>query len=550
MFISIVLRTEYSPYSYRANFYQQALNACLDNKWILITNEYMKYHHREMQDGISNRLLKEFNIRKITQEEFDSIEQYYVPDKLFENKEAEYGSRTNVLSFFAKENYPELEECVQEIIEKIRSKHPNETIDGALHCAEVFQPIRNAFHKYGIPVIPYLFSSIKQPHGYRETLYYANTDGFLYSAVESESRYEKYKKEASSFPVFSHRELIALIGKQRTLPLIQLIHHAPRFEMGLCGECNAIIPAYYEYHPYTDDDMLSECKELYQPQQMVFRPHAFYLDQMMMSRDELHNDPAAFILGCKRVAASRSWIILKSLLWGRPSIMKMNTCAFSFMCERDYSSLESVNLHALNYFIFCYLIPEEYMFSNEYWEWRMTKPSETDIYQKHLDYYMDKLQLPALILKEESEEVRLKAILESRGCDAEVLSNVMSDKQDFDVDYYAASSRFEFLGETHWRLNKKTDDGKLRCSIMLKLEEIGSGVDFYPLDDVAGFARIESVFINGTKKNVPREQSTFSFIPKVRGHYHIDFDEDKKRNITLEIVWEYRKVFDLLNTNN
>ena len=550
MFISIVIRSEYSPYSYRANFYQQCLNACLDNKWILITNEYMKYHHQEMQDGIADRFLKEFNMRKITSEEFDSIEQYYIPDSLFEEKEKEYRSRTNVLSFFAKDSYPELEACLESIIKDIQQKHPDETIDGAFHCAEAFQPLRNAFHKHNIPLIPYLFSSIKQPHGYRETLYYANTDGFLYSAAESEARYEKFKKENANFPLFGHRELIAMIGKQRTLPLIQLIHHAPSSEMGLCGECNAIIPAYYEYNPYTDDDMVSECKELYKPSQMVFRPHAFYLDQIMMSRDELHNDPAAFILGCKRVAASRSWIILKSLLWGRPSIMKMNTCAFSFMCERDYSSLETVNLHALNHFIFCYLVPEPFMFSDEYWKWRMTNPSETEIYQKHLDYYMKTLKLPELILTETSEEVRLKAILESRGCDAEVVADVIGDKQNFDIDYYAASSRFEFGGHQYWRLNKKLEDGKLKCSIMLNPKEVQSGVDFFALDDVAGFARIEKVTVNGVEKDLAENYFEFKFMPKVRGHYHFDLSTNEADIIKLEIVWEYKKVFDLLNANN
>lgn len=550
MFISIVLRTEYSPYSYRANFYLQALNACINNRWILITNEYMKYHHQEMQDGIAERFLKEFNIRTITPSEFDSIEQYYIPDKLFEDKEIEYKSRTKVLSFFAKESYPELEICIEDIIQKIRENHPGETIEGVLHCAEAFQPIRNAFNKQGIPVIPYLFSSIKQPHGYRETLYYANTNGFLYSATESEARFKKFIAEDSKFPVFSHRELIALIGKQRSLPLIQLIHHAPYYEMGLCGECNAIIPAYYDYNPYTDDDMVSECKELYKPQQMVFRPHAFYLDQIMMSRDELHNDPAAFILGSKRVAASRSWIILKSLLWGRPSIMKMNTCAFSFMCERDYRSTNTVDLKALNHFIFCYLVPEEYMFSDDYWKWRMSKPSETAIYKKHLDFYMKKLNLPEDILNESSEEIRLKAILVSRGCDAEVLSDVMTDEQDYDIDYYVASSRFEILGNPHWRLNKKKDNGQLVCRIMVTSEEAASGVDFFPLDDVAGFARIESIIINGKKKDILQDVYSFKFMPKVRGHYHLDLDANSKNPITLEIVWEYRKVFDMLNSEN
>ena len=542
MFITIVIRSEYSPYSYRANFYQQCLNACLDNKWILITNEYMKYHHQEMQDGIVDRFIREFNIRKISSEEFNTIEQYYIPDKLFEDKESSFGSRTEMLSYLASEEFPELEICFSDILQKIRIKHPSEKIDGVLHCAETCQAFRNVCKKENLTLIPYLFSAIKIPHGYRQTMYYTALEGQLFNSNECERRYKKFLEEDSNIPVLSHREILAIIGKERTMPLLQLIDHKPKYEMGICCECRDVIPQFYNFNIYTDDDTFLECEELFKPEEIKVRSHAMQLDHIQMDRSDVRNDAAPFILSCKRLTSVRSQITLKNLLWKRTAVMKKPTLDFSFMCETDYKSEKLADIKAINFYVFANLIPANLMFSRDYWKWRMTRPSETEIYHRHLQFIMNELEIDSTILEEKDENKRFEKLLRARYCDEELIPILIENDQNFEVDYEAISSKFVIEGKNHWRINKVIEDS-LVCKIEEKVNALDS-FDFYPIDDCAGFAKLISVYVNG--KPVEVLEAEFKYMKKVTGHYTIILPEIVSGRIVIECKWQHQTTKDYL----
>lgn len=547
MFVIITVRMEYSPCKALSKLYQQGLNACVNNNWILITNEYLQSHYEEMQNSISDRLMNEFELKKITQKEYQDIEKYYIPDKLFASKEKELGSRTEMLSFLSNSSFPELEKCLNDIFSKIENKHTNEKIEGVFFAGEAFYSIRAICEKQNIPLYPYLFSAIKKAHGYRQSLYYTGINGFLYNNAKScEERFEKYLQcKDANLPVFTNKEILAILGKDCTMPLLQLINHAPQYEMGICTELRAIIPSISNYNLYTDDDLFEECNKLYQPTQIATRSHAVQLDQRHLKRDEIHNDAAPFILSCKRLTSVSSQISLKVLLWKRIAVMKKPTMAFSFLCTNDYTSKEIADIVGLNYYVFCYLVPNDLMFSDAYWKWRMTNPTESEIYRKHLNFYIEKLNLPKSILTENDELVRLRQILESRNCDSEVINDVIEDNQDFAVDYYAANSKFLVNGKPHWRLNKKMEDGCLKCTMRLLAAETNE-FEFYPLDDVAGFSALENVIVNGDELQLTDEQKGYRFMKKVSGHY--TFPIERSKDLNIEIVWKYQRVFDHLNS--
>jgi len=522
------------------------LKHALENNWIVITNEYVYNHFFEMQDKVQERFIKEFETKRFTKDEFDSIEQYCIPDAIFENQEKEFGSRTEMLFYLTEKSFPELEENLRGIIEKIKRNHPKESIDGMFYCAETFQPFRNVCSEYNIPLIPYCFSAFKIPHGYRQTLYYANLKGYLYNSNECELRYNDFlNEEKSHIPIFSNRELVAMIGKERTLPLIQLINHRPKFEMGLCWECMEVIPQFFSKSIYTDDDMYFECTELYSSKELTSRSHAMQLDKIQVDRSVVHNDPAPFILSSKRLAAVRSQIILKVLLWGRTAINKKNTHAFSFMCEKEYTSTSVADIQAVNYYIVCYLIPADLMFSKEYWQWRMTNPTETEIYKRHLDFYIEKLNLPESILTEQDEPTRFKSLLQSRGCDEELINILLEDKHDFDIDYNTASSRIMINGKSYWRLNK-IENGVRHFHI--ELNESADNIDFYPLDDVAGCARLVNVSVNGKTIDISN-LTDFRYMPKVSGHYSLPIPPTTSKTI-IDIAWDYQSNNEFLQAHS
>lgn len=544
MYIAIVLNTEYSNIALRSRWYLKNLLHCKENGWILITHEYLWNHFEEIQKDISPRLFNDFEMCSFTSKEVSDVEQYFIPDELFDQIEEDCGSRTEMLYRLSASSDEHLESIFQNIINTIRQKHPEENIEGALYSLETWEPIRRVFAKNNIPLIPYSFSALRKPHGYRQTLFHANVNTYLHTSQEAERRYSQYLSEDACSPVFSHRELIAILGKERTLPLIPLMNAEPKYEMGICTECFSITPQFFIHNKTTDDDIRYECEKLYDKSQITVRNHARQVDNMHLDRSTTHNDPAAWILSCRRLTAARSQIGLKILLWGRTAVIKPDTLGFSFLCEKDYASTNKVDLRALNYYLFCYLIPNDLMFSGEYWQWRMTNPTETEIYKRHLDFYIEKLNLPESILTEQEEPTRFKSLLQSRGCDEELINILLEDKHDFDVDYNTASSRIVVNGKSYWRLNK-IENG-VRC-FHIELNESADNIDFYPLDDVAGCARLVSVSVNGKPVDVSN-LTDFRYMPKVSGHYSLPILPTADKTI-IDIVWDYQSNNEFLNAH-
>lgn len=529
----------------RSKWYLKNLLHCKENGWILITQEYMKTHFEELQKEITESLFEGWEMHPFAVGDVEDVEQYFIPDEIFDNLERFYGSRTEMLYQLSLNGCSVLEESMQNIFNAIRKRHPEDAIDGLFYNLETWQSIRNVCTRNNIPLFPYSFSAFRKPHGYRQTLYHVSSSGCLQETEECKLRYLNYKKENHALiPIFSNRELISIFGKERTLPYIPLINAEPQYEMGICTECFSVIPQFFVHDKTTDDDVRYECDKLYDKSQITVRNHSLQVDYMQMDRSTVHNDPAAWILSCRRLTAARSQIGLKFLLWNRTAIVRPDTLGFSFMCEKEYDSVGKVDVEALNYYIFCYLIPNDLMFSDSYWKWRMTNPSETEIYKKHLEFYIEKLNLPKSILTESSESKRLESILRSRGCDDEVIADILEDDHNFDVDYYVASSRFVINGKSYWRLNKKTEDGKLRCKMNLGMINT-SEFEFYPLDDVAGFSKLESLKINGEEITLNEYQKDYRYMKKISGHYTFTFDNAYDLNI--EIIWQYKKVFEYLN---
>jgi hypothetical protein len=554
MFVSIVLTTEYMDYESRKKWYLKNLLHCKENGWALITHEYFKHHFEEIQETIDNRFLDEFEMRRFSMDEVKDVEQYFIPDQLFENKEKECGSRTQMLLELSQNCFFELENTMKNIIETISINHSNEKIEGVFHCLEGFESIRKVCVDYQIPLISYVFSAIRKVHGYRQTLFSANIQEHLYCSNECEKRYNNFLLEGSSLPVFDNRDIIAIFGKERTLPLISLLNKEPKYEICVCGEGYLMLPHIFSHEKYTDDDIHYECNKLYSQKAIRVRQHPMLLSQMQVDWSEMRNDPAAFILSCKRVTAICSQIVLKAMLWNRTAVMKKNTLPFSFMCEKNYMSESKVDLKFLNYYLFGYLIPSDFMFSEEYWKWRLTKkPTETEIYERHLNFYLEKFGLTKNVILEQNKDIRFKSLLEARGVDNELIDTLLTDEVINEVDFDVAVSKLliEYNAEsrksskTVWRLNQSMDD-TIISKFSFDVENVDK-VSFFPLDDKAGFVRIEEIKVKSKSEviNTLSNVAEYEYYPKNTGNFDLQIP-NLSENIEITFSWKYKKVIDAL----
>ena len=545
MFVSIVLNTEYMSVSSRTKWYLKNLLHCKDNAWILITHQSLLDNWESLQKEVTDSLFDSWEMRPFSMEELADVEQYAVPDSIFEKKDAVCGSHTEELLEISQHRWPDFERCIESIINQIKARHAGEKIDGILHCMEAFESLHRISSEMGIPLISYAFSAIRRPHGYRQTLYFSNF-GRLFCADECEKRFSSFQADSDGLPMLDRREIIALLGKERTLPLIPLMESEPDREVCVCGEGFQVLPHIFSRMPLTDDDLFYEYGKLYPKDRILSRQHPIHLDQIGVERSMMRNDPASTVLRCRRLAAGCSQIILKAMIWNRTAVMPLNTIPLSFMCEKAFDSTEKVSLSFLNYYLFGYLIPAGLLFDDRYWRWRLAGPDEREIYLRHLQFICQDLHLDGSILTIPQGNARFEALLRARGIDRDLFDSLSVPRSgDLCVDFDVASSKFEIAGRTFWRLNT-VKDGRICSRIRVYGTEVKS-FRFYPYDDVAGVSRMIEVRVNG----IPVE-SVFDgkpvYMPKNRGCYVYETSVADGEEVTIECIWEKIPVNSFLET--
>lgn len=549
MFVSIIFNTEFMDYDSRKVWYLKNLFHCKKNNWPLITHEYLKTHFNEILEGVDSRFFEEFEMEPLDVSELADVEQYFVPDAIFEKIQNRFDSRTEMLTYLYTQSDPDLEACLQEMIDSILKNATDGKIQGILHCLNAFKTLTELSDSCGAPLISYVFSAVRKVHGYRETLYCANLSDGIFCSDQCEKRYQSFIGEKVTFPVLERRELIALLGKPRTFPLIPLMDAEPLHEICICSEAYAPSPQIFLKAPYIDQDIFYECKNLFPEDKIINRQHPYKLDQLKISRSEVKHDPATTILSSRRIASVSSQIVLKAMLWNRTVVMKKNTLPLSFACEKEMDSCKTVDLAFLNYYLFCYLVPSDLMFDQSYWSWRLTSPAESGIYEKHLDYYLNKFSLSRDVFKGPASDQRFQLFLRGRGCDEHTISRLEFSSPPDKFCYTNAVSKLRIewpdSHQDQWCLNE-FDGSEYTSRFTFPLEREPVGVYFYPLEDKAGFValkKIEATIDAEIRELFTLNDSPYRFINQNNGHLLVDSKFVRGKKVDLVVTWAYRDIY-------
>ena len=231
---------------------------------------------------------------------------------------------------------------------------------------------------------------------------------------------------------------------------------------------------------------------------------------------------------------------------------KTNSLAFSYLCENDFMSERVADILGLNFFVFGYLIPSELMFSNEYWEWRLNNPSESEIYRRHLDLFYKTFGVEKDIIENLQGKERFKYLLKNRGCDKQLINELLNGETINDINWDVVLSQFDVVTskgtKSYWRIDTSDSDGILTSELFVDEEDV-SFVKFYPLFDMAGFVKINGVRINGKEFNLECCNNSFRYMPKNTGCFSFAIDNCTGRPLEVSVRWEYKRINDLLAQN-
>lgn len=545
MFVSIILDTDYYGMGGRDKWYLKNLSHAKENNCIVITHEHLKKHYKKYRNACAERFYKEFEMRQLSDAEYEEISKGFVEDSVFEELESEFVSRSEMLMYLFQNRYTTLENALIKIIDSERKKKQDEKVEAIFNCIDCFASISYLGEYYDCPVIPYSFSAIRKMHGYRQTLYWAGLEGTIRSSSEAKRRYKAYIEGTQIPLVFSRRELLAIFGKEKNLPLLRLLNAEPEHEIGICKTPNSIYPYDYIRFKYTDTDLYYEVNNVLRTKDIIIRDHPnipWNGTDQGTRKEHQRNDPISFILSCKRVTSVDSQILLKALLWNRTVIVKGEECSFAFLCEKDFQSEEKADIKALNYYIFAYLIPAELMFDRGYWQWRLNeKPSEYDIYMKHLDYYIEYFGYNKNILFNLNEKQRFTYLLKSRNCNEILIEELLRDETpkdiNYDVMYSKLSLNVSLKQQQEFYCINQYRNGRVFSLFQVECEESTESMFFFPFVDVGGFANIVKVSVDDQDNEFDCRMEYYS---KSDGKKAISGIQIPVGRHTLSVEWEYQ----------
>lgn len=540
MFVTIILDTEYMGMGERHKWFLKNLSHAKRNGWFVITHEHLGKFFHTYAENCADRFYQEFEMERLNDMEYGGISKGFVPDRIFEEKEEELGSRTEFIMYLFKERYLALEQYLIMLIEEEQRNRCGDKVEGIFNCLDCFESIKYLGKHYGCPVMAYTFSAIRKVHGYQQTLYAVSMDGNLCSGEEGRRRYREFEREGRTQVIFSKRELLALFGKERNLPLLNLMDCEPEYEIGVCTSAWDVTHSFMKFK-YTDDDIYYECRKAYPSEKIITRMHPMGYRDMGISREFSRDDPVAFLLSCRRVAGVQSQMLLKAILWNRTVYAKGDFLQFSFLCEKDIRSAKKADVRPLNYYIIGFLVPSGLMFDSEYWRWRIDKnPSEHKIYGRHFSYYLKNFELDSGMLFSNKESGRFAYLLRKRGCPEELVMDLLKEEVPKGINFDVLYSKLE-LGHGNTVLKSmqcvnRFADGKVTSRFLVNLVSIVEFLRFYPFADIGAKAKINGVWIDG--QCILREKES-SYFPKVNG-YRVFSSRLQPGKHVINVEWEYK----------
>jgi hypothetical protein len=312
---------------------------------------------------------------------------YIVPYQIFTELESLHDSYVDTWKYLLTQRYDKLELILDEIICDILKSHTIEAI-----LAWYNTPSLDAIaSRHGIKVIHYEFGTFRKP------FYLTHTAFFDFSGTlrhtEAADRFCRFKQEIC-------RQLPILLTKTEILNLFlspEFLGYANQsspdkaeFEIGLALQVEDTISI---TNNLSNLDLIHTAVAHFGRSQVLARRHRDCFDKYDDSLCTIDTSPnqLEFIRKCKQIATFHSNLALESILLNRTTytfeqtplnIVTQNGFAFSEKPVED-------ELLRVNFLVFAYLVPYELMYDRQYLQWRLSQPSESDIYERHLQYYLN-----------------------------------------------------------------------------------------------------------------------------------------------------------------
>ncbi len=435
----------------------KAVSFAKNYNWPVIAQEQYFSNISSMEGFFSENLIKHFEYTSLVENDLNKIKPIIIPKEIEKEYLSKFPSQTDAYMFSIQNDWTEMENYLEEQITAIEQE-TGEKVEAFMTLPNV-KFLENVSEKLDIPVFHFEWGPFR-PKAYRKTAYL----DFENIVTGLKPRYETFIAEGldKKLPIFTRNELLAIFLEKDYLKYAVDQDRVPTYELGIASGYTTI-GEYSAHNMVSLVETHTKSLQHFNENDICWRFHPEDPLHSKIGAKNLseHESTIEFILECKRVVSLSSNMIYEAMLYNRLGY-DIGFSHYSFEGNSSLDKLEDkeASIEFLNYVAFAYLIPYEFLNSLDYLRFRLRKPSEEEIYNYHLEYYLNTIGLDKNILEVKGKE-RLNLILSAKGYEEEI-------KQVTDYEEHAIwfdSSEYARNYIKIERLKKKNND--------LQLENIG-----------------------------------------------------------------------------
>lgn len=455
MYVPIIFGYEiYNEIPVFLGFFYKFVTQCLKYNWPIIAQENYFVNPIEIEKKYNYKIENCFfyhGSNKLNFEDINAVDKYVIPKNISNEIIKQCGSIDNAWIDIMVKKFDILEKYIYKTLNIIKEKYKT-SIKAVLlwrHNETIYQLCK----KMNIKVIEMEFSTFRYPF-YNERISYFQFEN-KYSTKEFDNRYSEflklYKKKLN-IPILSRKEILSLFLAEENIEYINKLNDPIIYDIGLAFGLDKDYES-KAMKALSNKELYSGFKDLYAKNQTLLKFHPSSTYKSIKSENVDNSKSSAdFILKCRRVASVLSNIGLESMLYGKTSYV-LGNMPFKNICVSDFKYSDEVSdLLSLNYIVFVFLAPYDLMLDENYLNWRLTYPDETEIYMKHLNYYLKKRKIPLRVLKLKGIK-RLKEILEIMG-----YKDILNLEN---INYFRTISELNYKVQN---LNKKISESNKKIS--------------------------------------------------------------------------------------
>lgn len=330
--------------------------------------------HQKIFENIPSHLpdnwLQAFHTAMPNNEELSALNKIIWNSDIFQQLEDEHKSKNLVWEYLLTKEYQPLMDYFETELIKLLEQTKIKGIVLWSNCPS----IKKIAQKYKIPVIHNEMGPLREPT-YLPTCYFDFSG--VNGETESASRFTKYtQSENESYNDLSRLALVSLFSK-----VVKPIREFNKYQVGLPLQVEDDSNIIAFSNGFDNSELINYAKN--KTDSILVRKHPYGrvdYDDIITGSSEL--SPQEFISLCEYIITINSSVGLEAMLLGKPAEL-LGDSPFNFIDQKNEDFIKQLRFGLLNY-----LVPFDFLFNEEYYDWRSTMPHENSIREKHILYYL------------------------------------------------------------------------------------------------------------------------------------------------------------------